>query len=151
MMKNRFMSSLIAVLIGIFFYLGYSFSKHLLWSWNLNNLLTWINPKTNFQYFIFFVSLNIIVAITSSLPAAVLCGVILVKLFKDKALLYGWVSILIVLLLQSRLWNIKKAPDLSVKISAISTPLLVGLTFFLSIFLIKKNWHPSTAGQQKES
>ena len=136
--KYKIASWCFAMCIGYLFYIFYGITKHLFWARDLDHLYAWLNPKTKLQIFIFVVSLNILVAITSSLPAAVLCGLILVRLFGGKASLYGWGAILIVLLLQSRLLHIKYAPDLSIKISALITPLLVSITFYLGIFIVKR-------------
>jgi hypothetical protein len=133
-------SWILAGLLGILFYICYGFSRKLLWSWNVSHLLTWINPRTDFQNFIFILSLNSIVALTSSLPGSVLCGFLLIKLFRKKAILYGLGSICICILLfiSFRLHRGVEALDLSAKISALITPIIVNVIFFMSILIIRK-------------
>ena len=141
------------VLGSFLFYICYGFSNKLLWSRNISrliqHLLTWINPTTEFQHFIFFVSLNIVVAFTSSLPGSVLCGVLLVRLFRDRAMLYGLGYICIYLLLTFDYRRIVDAPDLSLKVSVLITPIVASLTLLLSILVIRKYLSPFLIGTGK--
>jgi len=100
--------------------------------------VTWINPGTEFQHFIFFVSLNIVVAFTSSLPGSVLFGLLLVRLFRDRAMLYGLGYSCIYLLLTFPYRRLVNAPDLSLQVSVLIVPIVASLTLLLSILIIRK-------------
>jgi hypothetical protein len=127
---------------GFLFHICYGFSNKLLWSRNLSrliqHLLTWINPRTEFQHFIFFVSLNIVVAFTSSLLGSVLFGLLLVRLFRDRAMLYGLGYSCIYLLLTFPYRRLVNAPDLSLQVSVLIMPIVASLTLLLSILIIRK-------------
>ncbi len=143
------------VLGSYLFYICYSFLNKLLWSRNMSrliqNLLTWINPRTEFQNFIFFVSLNIVVAFTSSLPGSVLCGLLLVRLFRDRAMPYGLGYICIYLLLTFDYRRIVNAPDLSLQVSVLIMPIIASLTLLLSILIIRKYSLPFPAEKQDDA
>jgi len=132
--NNKFASWCVAFCMGILFRYIYGLAKNL---WDSNMIyLSFSDSTTKLQIFFLTLVLNLIVEITSSLVPAILCGLLLIYIFQKKALFFSIPAIAIFLVLSSRLYRFWQAPDLGMQISALVGPILSGIVFALTVWLL---------------
>jgi hypothetical protein len=136
--NNTFLSWLWAVILGLVFYISYGVFKKLLWSWDLNRFVDWIDPATDDNLLMLTIILNAIVDSTSALPAAILSAILLVKFVSQKELIFGMASLLLYVVLDSRLWRFASAPNLGMQISSVMGPIIAGAILMFSILIFAR-------------
>lgn len=146
--KNATTSLMWAIIVGLIFRYLFGMTKDLMWlSWDVTPIYKFINPKTPSQVFFFTVTLNATVDISSSIPAAFICGALLAVVLREKGLVYGLCSAVVYFLFSARLWHFMAAPNLEIKISVVLGRILSACTLMVAIWLvlkIKGRWMPAS-------
>lgn len=127
---------LFALSMGLIFSYIYGLAKNLLVAW----IRTYFDALTvlDIDDAYFIIKINFSIDLVSSSIAAVVCGALLVHIFKEKAVAFCLGSILVFLMSSSRLWGFWKYPELAMQISGLLGPLTAALVFMIATCLILK-------------
>jgi hypothetical protein len=107
--------------------------KNLFWANRKFNFITEIiDPNSKTQLFFLTVGVNFVVALSSLLLPALICGVLLIYVLQEKSLFFSLAALLPFLALSFRLWHFWEAPSLELQISTLIAPIL-GVIMLLSI------------------
>jgi hypothetical protein len=152
--NNKVLSWCFALCTGFVYWYLYARMKNGIWLHrNLDILHRMTADYSQGKLIVFIAFLNIFTELSSSIIPAVICGMFLTHIFQKKALLFSIGSVLIFLLLSSRLWRPWSDPyaDMPMKIIGSATPIVDVLVLIFSIWLILKiKSHITAKGKSSE-
>jgi hypothetical protein len=134
--NNQIVAWLIALSMGLIFRYVYGIAKHSISALIQNMDVISSIPES--QFLVLTITFNFAVDLASSLIAAMFCGALLVYVFQERACVMCLGSVVVFLAFSSRLWRFWKYPEVGMQISSLIGPLLAGLIFISTVFLIVK-------------
>ena len=137
--NNKIMAWLFAFSMGLVFRYVYGIAKHVIFNWTRNlNFGSSTHPTPGSDFLVLTITFNFAVDFASSLIAAAICGAILVYVLQEQARVLCLGSVVVCLALDSRLRRFWKYPELGMQISGLMGPILTGLVFISTVWLIVK-------------
>jgi len=137
--SNKFVSWFLALFMGLVFHHISRIIKNLLFIWIQSwDFGTSTQPGPESTLLIMTITFNFAGDFISSLIAALIYGALLVYVFQEKAFLLCLGAVVINLLLSSRMWHYRSAPDLGLQISTLIGPILAGIVFVSTVWLLIK-------------
>jgi len=143
---NKIAAWLFALSMGLVFRYIYGVAKNSIFAGVRSYFTSSSTTTPEIENVLFIIKFNFSIDLASSFIAAVVCGSLLVYIFREKAMTFCLGSVLVFLVSSSRLWRFWKYPELAMQISSLIGPLIAGLIFLLTTWLVKKLIRRITSG-----
>ena len=132
------MAWLFAMTIGLVFRYIYGLAKNSIFAGVRRYFESSSTTQPEIDNVLFIITFNFCIDLASSFIAAVVCGALLVYIYREKSMTFCLGSVLVFLVSSSRLWRFWKYPELEMQISSLIGPLLAGMVFIFATWIVLK-------------
>ena len=145
--KNTVASWGAALFMGLVFRYVDAIARNQIFNWCRNwDFGSSTQPTPESQFLALTITFNLTLNLASSLIASVLCGGLLVYVFQERASRLSVGSLVVFFALSSRIWRFWKFPEVGMQISSLMGPIVAGIIFVLTVFLLGKVRRRITSG-----
>lgn len=141
---NNVVAWLFAMSMGLVFRYIYGVSKNSIFAGVRRYFESTSTTPPEVDNVLFVIKFNSSIDLASSFIAAVVCGSLLVYIYREKSMTFCLGSVLVFLASSSRLWRFWKYPELEMQISSLIGPLLAGFILIFATWIILKISHRRT-------
>jgi len=136
--SNKIAAWLFALSMGLVFRYIYGVTKNSIFAGVRSYFASSSTTTPEIDNVLFIIKFNFSIDLASSFIAAMVCGAFLVYIFREKTMTFCLGSVLVFLVSSSRLWRFWKYPELAMQISSLIGPLIAGLVFIFTTWLVQK-------------
>lgn len=135
---NKVVAWLFALSMGLVFRYIYGIVKNSIFAGVRRYFESSSSTPPEVNNVLFIIKFNFSIDLASSFIAAVVCGALLVYIYREKSMSFCLGSVVVFLVSSSRLWRFWKYPELEMQISGLIGPLLAGLMLIFATWVILK-------------